>query len=249
LLIPSKTEFKEENLGIATYGIEKTIDEEVYEKLKSEGEILEKLSHLALKEYLKDKDYVETKNIYESFYRTPGEKRIVNDNVLKNSIKEGVKKGEFGLGYIENGKITCKYFESDSDPELREDEIIIKKELCLQQKQISEAKFQHQKPEIPLTKYEQGKYEEKYEEDEELKAKGKERKTYSKIFLKLDVPPTGKFSNINNMIKLIKEKFQKVSLKIEISAEEGKISKSDYEDKIKEAINQAGLKVEKEEIS
>jgi hypothetical protein len=248
LLIPSKTGFKEENLGMATYGIEKNIDEEVYEKLKSEGEIIEKLSHLVLNDYLKDKDYVETKNIYESFYRTPGEKRIVNENVLKNSIKEGVKKGEFGLGYIENGKVICKYFESDSDPELREDEIIIKKELCLQQKQISETKSHHQKPEIPLTKPE--KYEEKYEEeDEELKAKGKERKTYSKIFLKLDVPPTGKFSDIYKMMNLIKEKFQKVSLKIEISAEEGKISKSDYEDKIKETIKQAGLEVEKEEIS
>jgi hypothetical protein len=117
----------------------------------------------------------------------------------------------------------------------------------LRQKQISETKSQHQKPEIHLTKPE--KYEEKYEEDEELKAKGKEKKTYSKIFLKLDVHPTGKFSNIYNMMKLINEKFQKVSLKIEISAEEGKISKSDYEDKIKETIKQEGLKVEKEEIS
>jgi len=51
------------------------------------------------------------------------------------------------------------------------------------------------------------------------------------------------------MIRSIKDKFQKFSLKIEILAKEGTISKSDYEDKIKETINQLKLKIEKEEIN
>jgi hypothetical protein len=258
LLIPSKTDFKEENLGMATYGIEKNIDEEVYEKLKSEGEILEKLSPIVLKDYLKDKDYIQTKNIYESFYKTPGEKRIVDENVLKNSIKEGVKKGEFGLGYIENGQIICKYFEIDSSPELIEDEIIIKKELCLQQKQISQQNSQYQKLDAPSTKIEKPQenyyqedenHQEKYKDNKEIKINEKESEFISQIFLRLDASSLGKFYEIYNMIRSIKDKFQKFSLKIEILAKEGTISKSDYEDKIKETINQLKLKIEKEEIN
>jgi len=258
LLIPSKTDFKEENLGMATYGIEKNIDEEVYEKLKSEGEILEKLSPIVLKDYLKDKDYIQTKNIYESFYKTPGEKRIVDENVLKTSIKEGVKKGEFGLGYIENGQIICKYFEIDSSPELIEDEIIIKKELCLQQKQISQQNSQYQKLDAPSTKIEKpqenyyqvdGNHQEKYKDNKEIKINEKESEFISQIFLRLDASSLGKFYEIYNMIRSIKDKFQKFSLKIEILAKEGTISKSDYEDKIKETINQLKLKIEKEEIN
>jgi hypothetical protein len=39
-----------------------------------------------------------------------------------------------------------------------------------------------------------------------------------------------------------------VDVRVEISTQDGEITTSDYEDKIKEAINQAGVSVEKEEV-
>jgi predicted component of viral defense system (DUF524 family) len=57
VLLPLKDEFKEIDLGIPTYRAEKIIDKEIYERLRSEGEILEKLAPLSLKEkYLKDRE-------------------------------------------------------------------------------------------------------------------------------------------------------------------------------------------------
>ncbi|GFP33814.1 hypothetical protein HKBW3S42_02153, partial [Candidatus Hakubella thermalkaliphila] len=82
--------------------------------MRGDGEILEKLSALSLKEkYLKDRDYVKTKNILESFYKTSGEVRVIRDEVLKDSIKEGVRQGLFGVGGIENGKPVCDHFKEE----------------------------------------------------------------------------------------------------------------------------------------
>jgi len=50
------------------------------------------------------------------------------------------------------------------------------------------------------------------------------------------------------MIPYFKTKFSQLDIKVEISAQDGEIEISDYEDKIKEAINQAGVTIEKEEV-
>ena len=63
--------------------------------------------------------------------------------------------------------------------------------------------------------------------------------------MKLDVP-TGKLSDIVRVIPFIKSVFKKVDIKVEISAVNGEMSVSDYEDKIKEAIKQAEVKIEEE---
>ena len=145
VLLPSKDEFKEIDLGIPTYGRDLTIDKEIYERLRSEGEILEKLAPLSLKEkYLKDRDWVETKNILESFFKTAGEIRIVSDKVLRDCIKEGVKQGLFGVGEIEDESPVCRYFKTEFSPKLVEGEILIKAELCelKPEEKISDEEFQ-----------------------------------------------------------------------------------------------------------
>ena len=70
---------------------------------------------------------------------------------------------------------------------------------------------------------------------------------YQKISLKLKVP-TGKLSDIARMIPYLKTKFSQLDIKVEIFAQDGEIAISDYEDKIKEAINQAGITIEEEEV-
>ena len=233
VLLPSKDNFKEIDLGIPPYGAETTIDREIYERLKGE-EILEKLTPLSLREkYLKDRDrdYVATKNILESFFKTPGEIRIVSDEVLRNCINEGVKQGLFGLGDMEDGKPICRHFKAESSPVLIEGEILIKADLCKPQEE-------YKKSEDVLTDKEKVKEKVKHEYE----------KKYHAIHLKLDVPP-GKLSDIVRVIPFIKSMFKKVDVKVEISAVNGEVSVSDYEDKIKEALKQAEVKIEDEALN
>jgi hypothetical protein len=59
--------------------------------------------------------------------------------------------------------------------------------------------------------------------------------------------PVEKLSDVVKTINLIiKQKFSNVEIKIEISAKNGEILKTEYEDKIKEAFFQLGLEIEEE---
>ena len=61
--IPDREDVKEIDLGIPTYGEIKAIDQEIYSKLRSDGEILEKIAPLVVREkYLEGKEYVSTAN-------------------------------------------------------------------------------------------------------------------------------------------------------------------------------------------
>jgi hypothetical protein len=77
--VPDKDGLKSNDLGIPTYGEEKGLSQEVYEKLRSDGEILEKIAPLVLREkYLTGREYVSTEQLYHSSLKTPGETRTIN---------------------------------------------------------------------------------------------------------------------------------------------------------------------------
>lgn len=231
IVLPSKEEFKDINLGISTYGRENPLDEDVYGRLKGE-EILENLSSLTIKDkYLKN-DFVKTRNILESFYTTPGEIRIVNEEVFKQAIKEGVKKGLFGLGVLEKGVPVCKYFKEECCPEITEEEVIIKPELC-KEKEIYD-KVEVEEVYTITTSH----VEEKAEESKIKKEIPESKEAHSMLHIKFPVPPVGKFSNIVNMLRFINSKFSKVKIVMEISAEGGLINRDEVEDKIMEALRQ-----------
>lgn len=266
ILLPSKDGLKEINLGIPTYGAETGIDKEIYKTLRSEEEIKERLAPLTLKEkYLKDRDYVESKNILESFFNTPGEVRITSDEVLRDCIKEGVEKGLFGVGDIEDEKPVCRYFKTEFSPELVEGEILIRAELCKPKEVLSDEEFQSyikkiqqaQDPdsledivkEVPLD-YLSTEQREQLENEKERRRKELEGPTlpgYRRIKLKLNVP-SGRFADIVKLLNYIKIKFNRVNVEVEISAQNGEISTSDYDNKIKEAIDQADIIIDEEEL-
>jgi len=236
ILLPSKDGFKEIDLGIPTYGAETTIDREIYERLRSEGEILEKLAPLSLKEkYLRERDCVEIKNILESFSKTPGEIRIVSDEILGDCIKEGVMQGLFGIGDMEDKKPICRHFKTEFSPELVEGELLIRADLCryLLSEEVTGVAERH--------------IEWKGVEEEKEKETSSERKDYHRIDLKLNVP-SGKLSDIVRIVSYIKSRFNQVNVKVEISSRDGEITISDYEDKIKEAINQSDIGIEEERV-
>lgn len=246
VFLPNKDEPERIDLGAPTYIGKKEYTDEIYTRLKEEGKILEKISPRLLKEkYLKIKDYVQTKNILDSFYKIPGELRIKNKEVLARAIKEGIRLGEFGLGYLEDGKIECKYYKTDVEPYFEETEVLIKEELCKEEKDEYKPEPIYDQPETP------GKGAEKVKEPSSSHIVIIEPSTtllkYRQLSLKLSIS-SGKLSDVVKTINFIKQKFSNVEIKIEISAKNGEILKTEYEDKIKEAFLQLGLKIEDEKL-
>ncbi len=230
--LPIKGDFKEIDLGFATFG-EVFVDREIFNRLKSEGEILERISPAVIKEkYLKDREYVNTKNLLEAFWKTPGEIRLTSAEGLMDGIKEGVERGLFGLGYLENGKPVCKYFKEKVSPELTDSEIILAASLC--RPSTTEGYVPPKETIKPGVKEERG-----------TKA---QVPSYKELHLKVEVP-RGRMSDISRVINLLNSKFSDCRVEIEIKAEGGEITISDYEDKIKEALTQAGIELKEEDVS
>ena len=63
----------------------------------------------------------------------------------------------------------------------------------------------------------------------------------------MDVPP-GKFSDIARIINYLKTKFERVETKVEIICQNGKITVSEYEDKVKEALDQANITIREKKL-
>ena len=109
--IPNREGFGEKDLGVPTFGMNRNLDEELFEQLKLDGEILEKIAPIVLKEkYLKDNEYVSVEQLHQSTLKTPGEARPLNRRVVEQSISEGIRMGLFGLGELREEGPQCIYF-------------------------------------------------------------------------------------------------------------------------------------------
>jgi len=268
LRIPSKDGFEEEDLGIPTFGVSEKIDKEIYDFLKVEEKILERLHPtLIVEKYLADKDFVQLKSILDSFYSVPGEIRIASEEVLRLGVREGIKNHQFGIGHLVNDKPECEHFGDDYVPAIVDEEILIKANLCRVkgEKVVTEDEYRKILGTVSSAK----SREEVLKVEDEVKRSynlspeqvkgledaiknkfppvtvGVKRSHYNNIYLKLSIP-MGKLSDIVKTITFLKTKFNTLEIEMEIKAENGELTKADYEDKIKEAINQAGIKVEEE---
>ena len=247
LYVPAK-EVKEIDLGIPTYGDKRTLSEEVLEKLKSESEIIEKLSpYYILEQYLGSRDFLELKQLYKSILTTPGEPRISKANFI-NSIANGVKDGVFGFGIVRDGAVECQKIKEKVEVTLTEYEAIVRKELC-----------EKEEPEVEVVTYTTAKREK--EEPEELRKELiiKEPKAvfqpelpkvpeYKAVTLNVKVPK-GKFSDFyKGVLLLLENNFEDTNVYIKIEAKKGSIKKTDYEDKIKETISQIAGEIVEENL-
>ncbi|TDA27101.1 MAG: hypothetical protein DSO00_06915, partial [Archaeoglobi archaeon] len=263
VLVPSRTGFKEILLGHPTYGAGINFDREVYDRLRGEEEIATKLSPLKIREkYLKGTDYVETKNLLDSFLNTPGETRIASVEVLRECIREGVKEGLFGLGYLENGKPKVQRFKEEVSPELVEGEVIISAKLC-RPEGVPKQEFQEimkrveriatpqelisirEEVEHRLSPEQMERFREEIEKVRGKLAVSAEAGKCKYVELQLEVPP-GRLSDVARMVAYLKSKFSTVDLKLELVAKEGEIPEKEYEEKIREALQQAGVRIKKE---
>ena len=221
---------KEIDLGIPTYGEDVGLVQDVYDKLRTEGEIIEKISPLVIRErYLRERDYLKVQQIYDSMMKTPGEVRYVNRNSVEESLVEGVKQGLFGLGDIKTNHDQkempiCRFFKEEVsvvDPNY----IIMADRIC-KAEQIGMEPIQNNTshpatdmgPRVPIP--DPGR---------------------QKINLSFDVP-RGKISHIMGILNLLQQRFG--SMHLTVTAQKGSISEDDYVNKIKEALKQIGVETE-----
>ncbi|AFH48945.1 Putative AAA+ superfamily ATPase [Ignavibacterium album JCM 16511] len=233
--VPSKDDLKVIDLGVPTWGDIKSLSDEVYEKLINEKEILEKLSPNVLKlTFLKDNEFVFTESIYNSSLSAPGLFRLSSRNVLENAIVQGVREGTFGLGLLEGDKPMCKHYKENVTVYFEPNEIIIKDSVCIEQieqeKQkitstitVEETQPRQINPSVGSVPPDEDKQPTKY---------------FEQLSLNLDLPK-GKVSNLMGVLNYLQSKYE--HLKIDITAFDGKMTKEELEDKIKEALRQSGI--------
>lgn len=229
---PARDGIKEVDLGIPTYGERNPIDEETYDRLRTQNEILERIAPLVLKEkYLQNRDSVSTTQIYDAMLKTPGERRLASGRVLEESIKQGVKEGMFGIGDEDKNGLHCRFFREDPAVSFAEHEVLIKDSVCISQRASSVATgsaFSGGEPggaQAP-----------------QPAATGPAPpRTMNQLAIRFAVP-RGKVSQIMGIMNFLQSRFQ--SMEVEIKAEEGSMTQEEYLSKIKEALLQLGISIE-----
>jgi len=230
IYLPSKEGFEKHDLGLPTLG-ENYLDKEIYEFLTSQGKILKKLAPQAIKEkYLKDKNYIEIRKLYEAFLKTPGEIRILSPEILKESVVKGVAEGIFRFGYLKNGSIECVPLEELPTVNLEEREVIVNPDFC------KEEKYTENIEEINKAGVLQQPTQEFYTVDEKVEKNISSVQPatlkYNKLTLTLRVPH-GHMYTVTQIMNYLKGKFDNISITITVKAEGGEgIYEEEYRDKI-----------------
>ncbi|WP_297502994.1 DUF499 domain-containing protein [Thermococcus sp.] len=261
VLLPTRGGYEELDLGMKPVGIKKTIEELVYEKLREEGKLVEKMAPVVIEmKYLDGKNYVSTKALYESFLKTPGMPLLKSKSVLIDAIRQGVSEGRFGLGYITGEEVTCEYLGEKPTVTLDEKEVIVNRKYCeelrARAKAEAEAKAEAQaiaQEKAPAESIAEARVEEwkppavRDKQAVLVPSEGKSREEVvgsqvESIHLHLTLGPgTGGLRDILRALNLLKSKFEKVT--IEIRAEKGNMSQTEYENLL-ETFRQLGIDVE-----
>jgi hypothetical protein len=246
LYLPDKDGLRMLDLGTPTYGGEQYLEEHVYERLRMEGRLVEKLAPVVIKQrYLAARDFVETQQLAESGSRTPGEILAIGRQVWENCIAEGVRQGLFGLGELdEKGQPKCLYFKEEPTLALQNGEVLIRAEICEQQKAQGGAAYTPPgiaftpgsivepppapvaAPTAPPTNWQV--------------TPGPQTMRHA-LRLRFTLP-FGKASDLFGLLRLLQERFHK--LEITLEASDGAINEAEIEDKVRETFRQMGTDVD-----
>ncbi|NJF25355.1 ATP-binding protein [Thermococcus sp. Bubb.Bath] len=264
ILLPARGGYEELDLGMKPVGVKKTIEELVYEKLKDEGKLVEKIAPIVIEmKYLDGKEYVSTKALYESFLRTPGMPLLKGKSVLVEAIKEGVGEGRFGWGYLSGEEVTCEYLGKKPTVTLEDNEVIVRKDYCEELKArakseaeaIAEAGSSAVAQQEAIAGSEAGATPREWKPpevkrgqtvllpaQEKAEEKAEAQGGIGEVHLRLAFGPgTGGLADLVRALKLLKTKFERVT--IEIKAEEGSMTDMEYENLL-ETFKQLQIEVE-----
>jgi hypothetical protein len=221
------------DLGIPTIGEKPSLTRRAKEYLKDQEVILSKLSPKVLleKTFSKEDERKNTTEIYESFLKYPDLPILENENVLKDTIAQGVQTGTFGLAV--NGKI--RYGESITFPELAEENQIVRREIA---QKMKEETLKQPTPSIESTPT--------IGIPPIASIPGKE--TITKLTLKAHVPWDKLSDLMRGVFTPLNQEGAQISLEIKIEAQSPRgISRNTLDLKIKETLNQIGAKIVEEQ--
>ena len=242
LFIPVRDGLKELDLGIPTYGEDRPLDEEVYEKLRLDGEIVERIAPLVIKErYLREQQYVRTEQLAQAGLRTPGEVRVVKRKAWEQGIAEGVRQGLFGSGALEDERPVCRYYNEEAFVGLAGSEVIVRAVVCQAQQAAAvrpgiETPVVSRGPPIKETGTAvTGATPAKITGVQPARGRRLQR-----LRLEFTVPK-GKVSGLMGVMNLLQHKFDRLDVVLAVG--EGVISEQEYEDKTLEAFRQLGIEV------
>lgn len=242
VFVPDRNGWKEFDLGIPTVGEVKPLDQDVYDRLRSEGEILERIVPLVIKEkYLKERDYVSTAQLYQASLKTPGEPRAVLQNVWDNGIAEGVRHGIFGLGELKEDQPVCRYFREECSLSFSDNEILIKAELCEAQRRTQEGQVTFTPGQTVVTGqpvHETPVSTAINQPSPSPAAPAAEK--YQQLRLNF-VVPKGKVSNLMGVLNFLQSRYNRVEISLNLG--DGQLSEQEFEDKVKEAFRQMGIEI------
>ncbi|WP_178139398.1 DUF499 domain-containing protein [Rhodothermus profundi] len=240
------------DMGTGTYGVDVPLDEEVYDKLRNEGEILERLEPLVLKErYLRDQEYVSTAQLAQSWSRTPGALRVVSEDAWRRCIVAGVQQGLFGLGVLEEGEIRCVAYKESPTVALAGNEIIIRADICeAQQTQQAQAASPPDGVESEATHMYSETIPASQVRDCTASTPGATATTESvpvtepvrRTLTLRFVVSRGQVSSLLGVFNLLQHRFNR--LEVTVNASEGEMTEQEYEHKVLEAFRQMGMEVE-----
>jgi hypothetical protein len=241
LYLPDKDDLRMLDLGTPTYGGEQYLEERVYERLRMEGRLVEKLAPVVIKQrYLAARNFVETQQLAESGSRTPGEILAIGRQVWESSIAEGVRQGLFGLGELdEKGQPKCLYFKEEPTLALQNGEVLIRADICEQQK--GQAGTSSTPSGIDFTPGNIDHNLDKTASPTNLHGKPETQTMRGTLRLRFTLP-LGKASDLFGLLRLLQERFHK--LEITLEASDGAINEAEIEDKVRETFRQMGTDVD-----
>lgn len=248
VILPARDGWREQDLGIPTYGEKKSLDQEVYDKLRLEGEILERIAPLVIKEkYLQGKDWVLTEQLYQSGMKTPGEPRAISAKVWEAGIAEGVRKGMFGLGELVEDKPVCRYFNEEPSISLTGNEVLIRAEVCQEQRaaQAGQPAYLTEGGVATPSNYiqELGKATTGFagSTTSPISKPVQPPSGFTQLSLNFELPK-GKVSSLMGVLNFLQSRYNSMKVTLELS--DGILTEQEYEDKIKEAFRQMGIEIE-----
>jgi hypothetical protein len=237
--LPAKNGIRDSDLGVPTSGYSGFIDAEVYDRLRSDGEILEKIAPLVIREkFLKDRDWVSTAQLYQSSLKTPGEARATSQQAWDTGIAEGVRQGLFGLGEVKDDQPVCRYFKQEATVSFVDNEVLIKDEIC--EKQVKER--ESQTTILPSGPTPTGEVRDPSpvspNTGETSTITGLPDKGLKQLSFSFTVPK-GKVSGLMGVLNFLQGKYEHMNISLHL--DKGQMTDQEYEDKVKEAFRQMGI--------
>lgn len=220
VVIPTKQGLSVRDIGLRRTDRHANLEEELYALLLASGDIIEYFPATQIKEqYLRNKPFVFTEQLYRISTTTLGEPRLIDRSVCENAIKEGVLEGLFGLGVLKGKELICTAFKQKVFyMNFSDDEVIIRDELSGMLLPVEERAAL-----APMSVVETRRM----PENDEAGAFRRE------AHLRFPVPQKN-VSALMGMIQSLRQRFQ--TLTIELHAEDGEMSEQEYAMQIQDVL-------------